>query len=79
MSAHPENEEMAEGIVSAASGEEAQTSSLVESVRLARVVLTEAEFWEWIDGLRHPIAPARTGLEDSMQLYRDYLAGEMAQ
>lgn len=53
--------------------------ALIQSIRLARAALTHEEFWEWIDGLRHPIAPARTGLEDSMELYRDYLAGEMAQ
>jgi len=78
----PENEEAPAGRQGAISDEETHVgcpSALVASIRLARVALTEAEFWEWIDGLHHPIAPEWTGSDDSMSLYREYAARETGQ
>ncbi|MEI6279085.1 MAG: hypothetical protein WCQ16_06855, partial [Verrucomicrobiae bacterium] len=78
----PENEEAPAGRQGAISDEETIeecTSPLAESIRLARVALTQVEFEEWLDNLLFPVEFVQTGSEDSMILYREYVARESGQ
>ena len=80
MRAPPENEEAPAGRQGAISDEETFeecTSPLAESIRLARVALTQIEFREWLDNLLFPVEFVPTGQQDNAKLARAYREGRL--
>lgn len=82
MKASPDNEEAPDVWQVATSDKETfegGNSLLADSIRLARTALTQEEFREWMESLRFSVDYAQTGLEHSMELYREYVPREAGQ